>query len=94
MKVEFSKRAAKFLKKLDSDKQRLVRVKITTLETSLTERKALPFDQLDIKKMKGNWRGYFRVRIGQIRIIFTIRLEADRLYIYDISFRGSAYDQR
>ena len=91
MRVEFSKSAVKFLRKLDADKQQLVKRKISLLRQSLTEKKALPFDELDIKKMKGNWRGYFRVRVGKIRVIFTVRVEAEKLYIHDICFRGDAY---
>lgn len=54
MRVEFSKSAAKFLKKLDTDKQQLIKAKVSLLKRSLVERGTLPFDALDIKKMKGN----------------------------------------
>ena len=92
IRVEFSKSASKFLKKLDRDKQRLVKAKISLLRKSLSERRALPLDELDIKKMKGDWRGYFRIRVGKIRVIFVVRLEAEKLYIYDVCFRGDAYN--
>lgn len=55
MKVEFSKKAAKFLNQLDEDRGKRIRSKILLLKKSLEVRKAVPFDKLDIKQLKGNW---------------------------------------
>lgn len=46
---------------------------------------------LDIKKLKGNWQGFFRIRVGQSRIIFTVSIEEELIYVYDICVRGDAY---
>ncbi len=92
MQVKFSRSAVKFLKKLDGDRQERIREKIALLKNSLEEQKALPADELDLKKLKGDWKGYFRIRTGQIRIIFKIKPEANEILIYNINFRGSAYD--
>ena len=91
MKVEFSKRALKFLKKLDDSQTNRIRSKIKLLKISLEQQKALPFDELDIKKLKGNWLVYFRIRVGTIRIVFTVRFSENTIIIYDICFRGNAY---
>lgn len=91
MRVEFSKSAVKFLKRLDVDKQRLIKAKILLLRRSLNERGVLPFDALDIKKMKGSWQGYYRVRVGKIRIIFVFWMKEEKLFVQDICFRGDAY---
>ncbi|NJM57615.1 MAG: type II toxin-antitoxin system RelE/ParE family toxin [Synechococcales cyanobacterium RU_4_20] len=92
MQVKFSRSAVKFLKKLDDTRQERIRAKIALLRTSLEEQEALPADELDLKKLKGDWKSYFRIRVGQIRIIFKIKPEADEILIYSIDFRGSAYD--
>ncbi len=92
MKVEFSKSASKFLPKLDSTQQQGIRSKIIRLKDSLEKRQAIPFDELDIKKLKGNWQGFFRIRSGKCRIIFRADLDSQVVYVYDICFRGNAYD--
>ncbi|MGF1536269.1 MAG: type II toxin-antitoxin system RelE/ParE family toxin [Elainellaceae cyanobacterium] len=93
MEVQFSKRAVKFLKKVDLQTAERVRQKIFQLYTALAEDGIIPFTELDIKKLKGQWEGYFRLRVGQIRVIFTlVEGEIAILLIYDIDFRGDIYN--
>jgi len=93
MEVQFSKRAVKFLKKVDPQTAERVRQKILQLYTALTEGGIIPFTELDIKKLKGGWEGYFRLRFGQMRVIFTlVEGEIAILLIYDIDFRGDVYN--
>ncbi len=92
MRVEFGKSAVKFIKKIDSVQQYRIKEKILLLKTSLEQRQAMPFDELDIKKLKGNWQGFFRIRVGKIRIIFIVYLDAEKIYVHDICFRGDVYD--
>jgi len=53
----------------------------------------IPFNELDIKNLKGDWKGFLRMRVGSLRIIFQINLQADELQIYAIDFRGNVYKQ-
>ena len=46
---------------------------------------------IDVKKLKGEWQGYFRIRKGRLRIIFSIDTSHRSLYIERIDFRGDAY---
>lgn len=93
MEVRFSKRAVKFLKKLDAQSAEKVRQKILQLQSMLETEGVVPFTELDIKKLKGQWDGYFRLRVGQIRVIFTvIDGEIEILLIQDIGFRGGIYN--
>lgn len=93
MEVQFSKRAVKYLKKLDAKTAERVREKILQLLSMLEVEGVIPFTELDIKKLKGQWEGYFRLRVGQIRVIFTlVREELEILLIYDINVRGSIYE--
>ncbi|MFZ4675281.1 MAG: type II toxin-antitoxin system RelE family toxin [Nodosilinea sp.] len=94
MEVQFSKKAVKFLKKLDAETTDRVRQKILQLQSFLETEGAIPFTILDIKKLKGDWDGYFRLRVGQIRVIFTIiDGKVEILLIYDIDFRGNVYEK-
>ena len=46
---------------------------------------------IDVKKLKGEWKGYFRIRKGKLRIIFSLDTAGRSIYIERIDFRGDAY---
>ena len=46
---------------------------------------------IDVKKLKGEWKGYFRIRKGKLRIIFSINMSSRSMYVERIDFRGDAY---
>lgn len=41
--------------------------------------------------MKGNWRGYYRLRIGDVRFIFKI-VDNEIVFIEEADFRGKIYN--
>ena len=46
----------------------------------------------DIKKLKAEWKGHWRVRLGNIRVIFRYEnREPTITYITRIEFRGNVY---
>lgn len=45
---------------------------------------------VNIKRMKGNWYGFYRLRIGNLRIIFYEKDE-NIIKIHKISFRENIY---
>ncbi len=91
MKIKFSKSALKFIEKLKEREKEKVRLKLKSLFISLEEQGIIPFKELDIKKLDGKWYGFFRMRIGKIRVIFKIDKENQLLLVYEIDFRGSIY---
>ena len=46
---------------------------------------------VDIKKLKGEWKGFFRIRTGRIRIIAEFNFENSIVFIEEIDWRGNAY---
>ncbi len=46
---------------------------------------------VDVKKLEGAWKGYYRLRKGKIRIIFEINTSEKIMYIEKIDFRGDVY---
>jgi len=90
MRIKFSKSAIKFLEKQSAKNKDRIRLKIRALVLSLEEG-IIPFKELDIKKLDGKWKGFLRMRIGNIRVIFRIDREKDLLFIYTIDFRGDVY---
>ena len=46
---------------------------------------------VDIKKLKGEWEGFHRIRSGKLRIITEFKFENYQAYIDKIDWRGNAY---
>ena len=91
MNIKISKSANKFLQKLEPDLRKNVIAKIGILKTCLETQKIYPPDELDIKKLKGELKGFSRIRVGKIRVIFQIHKKTDEIFIYDVNFRGNIY---
>lgn len=69
MVVRFRKPAIKFLRKANPEDVARIQSAIKELVNTLEETKSIPFDRLDIKKMKGQWQGFYRLRLGNIRVV-------------------------
>jgi mRNA interferase RelE/StbE len=50
-----------------------------------------PLGYPGVIQMAGDWSGYFRIRVGQIRIIFWFDQEEDVVYVDHIGVRGDIY---
>ena len=46
---------------------------------------------IDIKKLKGAWRGFHRIRRGDLRIIASFNFDQPSVFIEVIDWRGNAY---
>lgn len=91
MELVLSKASVKFLEKLSPKETEKIRDRLAILLQLLETEGIVPFNELDIKSLKGEWKGFFRMRVGKVRVVFTINLEADALQVYDIDFRGNIY---
>lgn len=69
MVVRFRKPAIKFLRKANPEDVARIQSAIKELVNTIEETKSIPFDRLDIKKMKGQWQGFYRLRLGNIRVV-------------------------
>ena len=94
MSLKFRKSAIKFLQSADRETTANIRQKLNQLVSSVENQSIIPFNDLDIKKMKGNWEGYYRLRIGKIRVIFMVDLTLGDIEIYNIGFRGDVYKDK
>lgn len=84
-KIELSKRSYKYLEKLDKkSKQR-----ISNYLLLLTENPRNP--ELDIKKIQGE-SSMYRLRVGSIRILYTIEDMILIISIIKIGPRGDVYN--
>ncbi len=46
---------------------------------------------LNIKKLRGDWEGFYRIRDGKLRIIVEFQFKNYRVYIERIDWRGDVY---
>lgn len=86
--IKINKSAKKYLEKIDNRKKENLLVYIKELKNWVENR-----DQfvLDIKALKGQWEGKFRVKTGNIRVIFKIIPVERQIKILYIGPRGDVY---
>ena len=46
----------------------------------------------NVKRLKGEWSGYLRYRVGDWRVIYRIDEDANRVYVIVIAHRRDVYD--
>ena len=80
--LSYNGRALKKLKKIHPLDQKKVLSKLKLLVTNPTE------PSLDIKKLE-NAKRSFRLRVGNVRVIFEIENKTRSIYIMDVNYRGS-----
>lgn len=88
MRIEWHEDAVKDLKRLDRPIQRRIRDYLTDLaQQSDARNRAEPY--------KGPLRGYWKLRIGDFRLVCTIETEKElRLFIVLVAHRSEAYTDR
>lgn len=91
MAVRFRKQAIKFLEKSNPEELENIREQINLITVAVEEQGIIPFTELDIKRMKGDWKGFYRLRIGKNRVIFKVNFKVKDIMIYAIGARGDIY---
>jgi len=84
-KVKVKRRAVRTLERLPKDYRLRVLEVLDKLRTN-----PLPFRDYDIKKLKG-FEDTFRIRLGDIRIVYIIDWSSKMITVHFIGPRGRAY---
>ena len=85
-RLDFSKDSLKFLEKNNLQENFIIE------KIKLVLRKFKGEDiNINVKKLRGKWEGFHRIRFGKLRIIAEFRFEDYQVYIEKIDWRGSAY---
>ncbi|MDN5358455.1 MAG: mRNA interferase RelE/StbE [Candidatus Diapherotrites archaeon] len=88
-RVLFHRKAKAVVTKLqERDKHRIldgIKVLVESIQ------RGTPTD-LDIKKLKGKWAGFYRLRVGKWRVIFRVDWENRVLLVYNIAKRENVYE--
>lgn len=62
IKLKFSKSAIKFLDNLSQKEQIKIKQKLKYLVERINNSNNIPFQELNIKTLTGDWKGYLRLR--------------------------------
>ena len=46
---------------------------------------------VNVKQLKGSWKGYIRIKKGKIRIIFWVEYKTRSIFIERVDFCGKVY---
>ena len=84
-KVEAKKRTLKILKRLSQERKNKIKEVITTLKSD-----PIPFKKFDVAKLKG-YNNTYRIRIGDLRIVYEVNWDEKRILIHFIGPREKAY---
>ncbi len=82
-RVVVHKRAASYIRRLPREQKE-------RLKKALEELAHDPF-RPGVKAMVGEWRGYYRLRVGNLRVIFWVDRESRTIYVDYIGPRGDVY---
>jgi len=83
--IGFSREAEKFLKR-----ENIRSEAVAEITKFLKRMKAEPLS-VDVKKLKGDWQGFYRIRKGKLRIIFELNFEEHLIYVARVDHRGGVY---
>ena len=71
---------------------RLTRFQQEKIGTTLEKLRQDPYkNSLNIRKLKGTTGHFFRIRIGDLRIIYEIAEEKKLITVHIVDFRGNVY---
>ena len=82
--VYFSRKAEKEFARLSLVKRRLLMSRLEMLSWPLP-------DNLDIKFLKGAEGKFYRLRVGQLRVIFEVNKDKKEIWIRKVGYRGGVY---
>lgn len=83
--IQIHREALKVYRKLDKELQVRIDEAIEKLRLNPWRR------DLDIKKLHGEYKGYYRLRVGEVRVVYAIDQENNIIFVDAVAHRGSAY---
>ncbi len=83
-RIVVHRKAVKYLASLP----RPLRERVNDALTQLSES---PLTYPGVIPMSGEWAGYYRIRVGDFRVIFWLDVKEDVVYVDHIGSRGDLY---
>ncbi len=85
-RVELAKQALTFIDRNDISKEQIFYIIAEAIRNFQGETVSI-----DIKKMKGQWQGFYRIRKGKWRLVAEFNFDTRFVFIENIDWRGSIY---
>ncbi|OHA71407.1 MAG: hypothetical protein A3H01_01365 [Candidatus Wildermuthbacteria bacterium RIFCSPLOWO2_12_FULL_40_9] len=85
-KIDFSASSLKFLKQNNLEEHFI----IDKIKLALRKFKGENIN-INLKKLSGEWEGFYRIRSGRMRIIIEFQFRKNRAHIEEIDWRGNVY---
>ena len=82
--IVLHRRAARYFERLDAKLQARLRAKLEALQRD-------PLAMPGVKAMAGQWKGFYRMRHGDLRIIYTLNTSNRTVVVAHIGPRGDVY---
>jgi mRNA interferase RelE/StbE len=83
-RIEFSRKAARFYREADVKTARRLNLACTKLSQD-------PYKLHNVKRLHGELEGSFRLRLGDLRLVYSIDKIEQVVYIEVIGYRGDVY---
>jgi mRNA interferase RelE/StbE len=83
--IGFSREAEKFLKL-----EKIRSLAVEEIKNVINRMKGEPVT-VDVKKLKGDWQGFYRILKGKLRIILKIDFDEHFIYVARVDHRGKVY---
>ncbi len=84
--VEIKRKALRFIEELDENRKRRITEIILVLKDD-----PVPFKREDVVKLKG-YDSTYRIRVGELRLVYTVSWGERKTLIHYVGSRGGAYD--
>jgi len=84
--IDFHNRALKFLKTSKISQDEIIEV----VKKALRKLQGKDIN-IDIAKLKGEWRGFHRIKIGKLRIVAEFNFDIKREFILKLSIGGAVH---
>ncbi len=85
-KINLSKQADKFIKK-----KKIKDDEILSFINKFINYSKGSDENIDVKSMKGKWKGYHRIRIGRVRMILRVNFKEKTIFVDRVDYRGNVY---
>jgi len=86
--LKYTKQSLKFLKKTPEESVESIDPYIRKAIKKVILREQT---NINIQKMKGQWKGFYRIREGDLRVIIKFEVDERTVLIYRIGWRGDVY---
>ena len=84
--IKLAKQATIFSEKNHISKEQIFNIVILAVRNFQGE-----VVSVDIRKMKGEWEGFYRIRKGKWRLIAEFNFDSNSVFIENIDWRGNIY---